>query len=151
MFREPDKSPGLSLPWGAGSRQLQLPGPTFLPAPPPPPCAPVSSPPGACVCVCACVCDGEPPRTPVVCLSLCVCYPGQDGHSQEPWGPGPETSRAQSRGPRPPQPLCVSPAWTQVFRGAPPPVDRDLQASMVTPGHREDQIGSRGQGAGRFR
>lgn len=32
----------------------------------------------------ACVCDGEPPCTPVVRLSICVCYPGQDGHSQGP-------------------------------------------------------------------
>lgn len=47
MFRDPEKSPGLSLLWGAGPQQRQLPG-LPLPSPPPthilPPRGPVSVP-----------------------------------------------------------------------------------------------------------
>lgn len=64
MFREPEKSPGLSLLQGAGLRQLQLLGLT-LPHAPLCPCVILQ---GASVCVY--VCDGEPSCTPLVCLSL---------------------------------------------------------------------------------
>lgn len=103
----------------SSSSSLDLP---FSPTPRPFPMPLCPAPHGACLCVCACVCDGEPPCTPTVCLS--VSYPGQDGHSLEPWGPGAEIGRAQSRSPRPPQTLCVSPtghrSGSQVFRNISP-------------------------------
>lgn len=81
----------------------------FSPTPAPSPVPLCPAPHGAHVCVCACVCDGEPPCTPFVCLSVHVCFPGQNGHSREPWGPGAEIGKAQSRSPGPPQTLCMSP------------------------------------------
>lgn len=133
MFRDPEKSPGLSLLWGAGPQQRQPPGLPLPSAPPRP------APQGACVC--ACVCDGEPPRTPVVCLSVCVCYPGQDGPL---WSPGAETGRTRAS----PDPVCEAHqgrGGAQVFRKLSPLTGP--QTLKVGPGQRVP-LGSRDQGLG---
>lgn len=111
MFREPGKYPGLSL---LGEQGLSSAGSLDLPfsLTPAPSLCPRPAPHGACLCICACVCDGEPPCTPIVCLSEFVYYPGQDGHSLEPWGPGAEIGRALSIGWASAHPACET-HWTQ--------------------------------------
>lgn len=109
MFRELEKSPGLSLLWGAGPQQLQLPGLALLPHPHPLPCAPVSRPPRGPVSVSVPVSVMGSHLAPLLsaCLFVSVILgrmvilrsPGVLGQKQAEPSPGPQTS---------PDPVCRS-------------------------------------------